>query len=261
MLPCFPSFREFFVLASEENSASSNRDPLPVVSGNDENQSNGNRNGSSSHSDVENRKQKSHHLPGKTRRKQSASLVILKLDAFSGALQLPQYKLLSRDSCPLLRHCWSHRWEKVADLCALEPHRALHITEHSRRTALHLAIFNRRCPLDVAQSLLTANRHMILVQDANRYTPLHLLAFFSTAKPPVQEQGFTANQEEELTKMRHLFHQLVERVQSFWLPNATVHFRCSKRCSTLENEQGGLLRRQVENHIGTVKLWTSILVR
>jgi ankyrin repeat protein len=198
ILPCFPSFREFFV-TSEETASSS--DPLLVYNrsnDHDDDESSRNSNGNGNDNGNNSRPQQSRtlRLVGKItttattttaaqrRRKQSAAFVILKLDAISGALQLPHYKQFSRDTCPLLRHCWSHRWEKVVDLCTVEPHRALHITEHSRRTALHLAIFNRRCPLDVAQALLTANRHMILVQDANRYTPLHLLAFFSTNKPP-----------------------------------------------------------------------------
>lgn len=52
------------------------------------------------------------------------------------------------------------------------------MTQHSARTALHLATFNHPCPLHVAQALLKANRHMVLVQDANWYTPLHNVAFF-----------------------------------------------------------------------------------
>ena len=53
------------------------------------------------------------------------------------------------------------------------------MTVHTLRTALHLATFNHACPLIVAQALLHANRHMVLVQDAHRYTPVHNVAFFA----------------------------------------------------------------------------------
>jgi hypothetical protein len=61
----------------------------------------------------------------------------------------------------------------------IHPDEALSITEHSGRTALHLATFNHPCvPFQVAQALLQANRHMVLVPDSQCYTPLHNVCFF-----------------------------------------------------------------------------------
>ncbi|KAG7349831.1 ankyrin repeat domain protein [Nitzschia inconspicua] len=216
MLPCFPSFREFFMPL--EDISSTGRDRLVMrIRDNDNLNNNNNINISSSSSEG-------NHLPTATittschdtsrKRIRSAATVVLKLDVFSGALQVPCYQQVPRDSCPLLRHCWSNNnWQKVVDICVLEPHRALHKTEHSGRTALHLAIFHRQCPLHVAQALLTANRHMVVVQDANRYTPLHMLAFFQPTIPTnlhnitlsQQQQQQQQQQHDEQTRLVKLF--------------------------------------------------------
>jgi hypothetical protein len=58
------------------------------------------------------------------------------------------------------------------------PEEAFSKTEHSGRTALHLATFNEGCPMEVAVAMLRANRHAILVEDRNFYTPLHNLGLF-----------------------------------------------------------------------------------
>lgn len=105
---------------------------------------------------------------------------VLRMDPTTGALQLPIYKTVPRDVCPLLRHSWSQDWDRVVQVVSKEPFRTLHRTDHYNRTALHLVTFSHRpCPLDVVRALLRANRHMVLMQDKNWYTPLHLAAFFA----------------------------------------------------------------------------------
>ena len=107
---------------------------------------------------------------------------VLKMDPSTGALRIPSYTKFSRaDHCPLLKHAWAQDWEQVLKICSNQPWRSLHMTKYSGRTALHLATFDRRCPLAVASALLKANRHMIAVRDSNNYTPLHIVAFFSAA--------------------------------------------------------------------------------
>lgn len=107
---------------------------------------------------------------------------VLKMDPSTGALQIPSYTQISRaDHCPLLKHAWGENWDEVVRLCVIQPWRTLHLTKYSGRTALHLATFDRSCPLRVARALLKANRQMIAVRDSNNYTPLHIVAFFSAA--------------------------------------------------------------------------------
>jgi hypothetical protein len=101
----------------------------------------------------------------------------LQLDA-DGMLRVPIYRRVRREACPLLQHSWEQEWMEVLQHCWTHPQDALTVTQHSGRTALHLATFNHPCPLTVAEALLNANRHMILVQDANWYTPLHNVCFF-----------------------------------------------------------------------------------
>ena len=104
------------------------------------------------------------------------------MDPSTGAIRVPTYTQFSRaEHCPLLKHSWAQNWEEVIKVCASQPWRSLHMTKYSGRTALHLATFDRRCPLSVARALLKANRHMIAVRDSNNYTPLHIVAFFSAA--------------------------------------------------------------------------------
>eukprot|EP00934_Nitzschia_sp_Nitz4_P000374 Nitzschia sp. Nitz4//scaffold89_size161592//97391//98893//NITZ4_002386-RA/size161592-processed-gene-0.16-mRNA-1//1//CDS//3329559640//374//frame0 len=95
-----------------------------------------------------------------------------------GVLRVPSYLTLPRESSRLLRACWAKDWDDVLACCRSHPEQACHRTQLSDRTALHLATFNQPCPLNVAQALLTANRHMVLVQDSLRYTPLHNVAYF-----------------------------------------------------------------------------------
>jgi hypothetical protein len=105
---------------------------------------------------------------------------VLKIDPITGALLLPTYKTVPRDICPLLRHSWSQNWSEVIQIVSKEPCRTLHKTDHYNRTALHLVTFTHTpCPLSVVKALLFANRHMVLMQDKNWYTPLHLVAFFA----------------------------------------------------------------------------------
>ncbi len=112
---------------------------------------------------------------------------VLKLDSSTGALRIPSYTQISRAAhCPLLKHAWAQNWEQVLKICSNQPWRSLHMTKYSGRTALHLATFDRRCPLAVASALLKANRHMIAVRDSNNYTPLHIVAFFSAATAVAQ---------------------------------------------------------------------------
>lgn len=101
----------------------------------------------------------------------------LKVDS-EGVLAVPKYRPIRREESKILQGCWAREWKEVIDRCRTHPEEASHITQFSRRTALHLATFNHPCPPFVAQALLSANRHMVLVQDAHRYTPLHNVALF-----------------------------------------------------------------------------------
>ncbi len=119
---------------------------------------------------------------------------VLKMDSSTGALRIPSYTQISRaEHCPLLKHAWAQDWGQVLKICSNQPWRTLHMTKYSGRTALHLATFDRRCPLAVASALLKANRHMIAVRDSNNYTPLHIVAFFSAATAIAQGTGMNAS--------------------------------------------------------------------
>ena len=100
------------------------------------------------------------------------------IDSSSGAMRVPHYRKVRRESCPLLQWSWEEEWNTLLLRCLSHPEEALNKTKDSGRTALHLATFNHPCPLRVAQALLEANRHMVLVQDSNWYTPLHNVCFF-----------------------------------------------------------------------------------
>jgi hypothetical protein len=101
------------------------------------------------------------------------------IDSSSGAMRIPTYTIVSRDNCALLRLAWEQEWQKVAIRCVTHPQETFCQTENSLRTPLHLATLNNvPCPIEVAQALLQTNRHMVLVQDKDRYTPLHNICFF-----------------------------------------------------------------------------------
>jgi hypothetical protein len=181
MFRCLPGLVDFSM-----STYAKSRDPLLFIGSNDAD-SDSSDGAKTNERSV--KQQSLHKRPSnQERRRKSAVGTILKLNPTSGALQLPCYKTTPRDTCPLLRHCWSQNWEKVVEICVLEPHRALHKTDHTGRTALHLATFSRQCPLHVAQALLTANRHMILMQDATWYTPLHIMAVFNNSSENVLQE-------------------------------------------------------------------------
>ena len=111
------------------------------------------------------------------RKKRLTSFLI---DSSSGTMNIPTYRTVSRDNCPLLRLAWEQRWQQVANRCVSHPQEALCLSEHSRRTALHLALLsNSVFPVECAKALLKANRHLVLVQDKENYTPLHIACFFA----------------------------------------------------------------------------------
>jgi hypothetical protein len=93
-------------------------------------------------------------------------------------MTIPTYRKVSRDRCSLLRMAWEKKWMDLECRCLTHPEETFSVTSNSHRTALHLATFNVPCPLEVAQALLTTNRHMIVVQDLDWYTPLHNVCFF-----------------------------------------------------------------------------------
>jgi ankyrin repeat protein len=113
-----------------------------------------------------------------TNKQQQQQRRMLYIDSASGAMRVPQYKKVRREACPMLQWSWEEEWNELLLRCLSNPEEALSVTEHSGRTALHLATFNHPSPLKVAQALLKANRHMVLVQDNNWYTPLHNVCFF-----------------------------------------------------------------------------------
>ena len=78
----------------------------------------------------------------------------------------------------MLQLAWENQWDALIERCYTDSKEAFCVTQHSRRTPLHLATFNNACPVSVAQALLTANRHMVVVQDDDWYTPLHNICFF-----------------------------------------------------------------------------------
>ena len=150
----------------------------------------------------------------------------LKMEPVSGALIVPNYKSVGRDSCQLLNHSHGEEWSKVAEIAYREPHRALHKTKDSGRTALHLAITpkdfaavpvatstpadeqqrnqQKPLPLDVAKALLIANRHMVLHQDNFRYTPIHLMAHFGLQHQNYGDCCRSYEQDDELTSLMRL---------------------------------------------------------
>ena len=112
--------------------------------------------------------------------KQKKKLSRCLIDSSSGTMKVPTYRTVSRDNCPLLRLAWEQRWQQLANRCVSHPQEAQCLSEHSRRTALHLALLsNSPFPVECAKALLKANRHLVLVQDKENYTPLHIACFFS----------------------------------------------------------------------------------
>ena len=106
---------------------------------------------------------------------QQRSLIVIDLDG----MLVPTYKRIPRQECRMLTYAWERRWTEVIARCDHMPEEAFMKADHSGRTALHLATFhNEGSPLHVAQALLRANRHAILVEDSSCYTPLHNLGFF-----------------------------------------------------------------------------------
>jgi hypothetical protein len=101
--------------------------------------------------------------------------LIIDLD---GAMIIPQYNYVPRAACRMLLLAWERRWDECVRRCNIMPEEAFSKTEHSGRTALHLATFNEGCPMEVAVAMLKANRHAIMVEDRNFYTPLHNLGLF-----------------------------------------------------------------------------------
>ena len=93
-------------------------------------------------------------------------------------MNVPIYKSVPRAACRMLTFAWERRWDELVARCHSKPEEAFTKTEHSGRTALHLATFNEGCPSHIATALLRANRHAILVEDYHCYTPLHNLGFF-----------------------------------------------------------------------------------
>jgi len=94
-------------------------------------------------------------------------------------MMVPSYDVVPRATCRLLTLAWQRQWQELVVRCKESPEEAFVKTEHSGRTALHLATFNEGCPMEIAVALLRANRHAIIVEDFHFYTPLHNLGFFS----------------------------------------------------------------------------------
>jgi ankyrin repeat protein len=116
-------------------------------------------------------------IPGHEARRRKKQNVII--DSFSGEMTSPTYRQVNRDHCPLLRLAWENtKWMDLERRCSTHPEETFCVTSNSHRTALHLATFNVPCPLEVAQAMLTANRHMVVVEDRDCYTPLHNVCFF-----------------------------------------------------------------------------------
>lgn len=106
---------------------------------------------------------------------QQRSLIVIDLDG----MLVPTYKRIPRQDCRLLTYTWQRRWTEVISRCDHQPEESFMKTDHSGRTALHLATFhNDEKSLVACTALLRANRHAILVEDFSCYTPLHNLGFF-----------------------------------------------------------------------------------
>jgi len=141
-----------------------------TISNSDNEEQSDNNNNNNNNNNNESDKEKSNSI-----RRRLKSVVTI--DS-SGVLQIPIYRTIPRQQSKLLSYCWGQNWNQVMVRCSSHLEETCHVTSHTRRTALHLATFNHACPLRVAQALLNANRHMVLVQDSHWYTPLHNVAFF-----------------------------------------------------------------------------------
>ena len=117
------------------------------------------------------------------RQKKHGNDVIIKIDTSSGAMRLPSYKKVRREASKMLQYSWEKKWGALEMRCISSPHEAFHLTENSGRTPLHLSTFNVPCPLRVARALLLANRHMVVIQDNDWYTPLHNVCYFRHGDP------------------------------------------------------------------------------
>ncbi len=92
----------------------------------------------------------------------------------------PKYKTVSRRNCLLLKFLWDRDWPRVIQRIESHPQESYCLTEHSMRSALHLASFNHGCPLVAAEALLLANVHALYVEDSSTFTPLHYACSFQT---------------------------------------------------------------------------------
>jgi len=93
-------------------------------------------------------------------------------------VRIPIYKKVSRRQCPLIDYTWERQWQNVVARCHSHPSEAACVSDHSGRTALHLASFNHGCPNYVAHALIHANPHALAKQDSYGQTPLHYATQF-----------------------------------------------------------------------------------
>lgn len=97
-----------------------------------------------------------------------------------------EYTVVARSRCPLMHLTWQKNWPGVVQRCESHPDEACRITSVSGRTALHLACFNSGCPIYVAEALIQANPHALLVQDTvYGWTPLHYVCGFIGGTNPL----------------------------------------------------------------------------
>ncbi len=100
-------------------------------------------------------------------------------------IQVPKYQVRScRNNrwssfrSNLLNLAWSREWQGVLICCQKFPQEAFVVNESRGRSALHLALFSRTCPVPVLEALLGANPHTVLLRDKHGYTPLHYACHF-----------------------------------------------------------------------------------
>lgn len=107
-----------------------------------------------------------------------SSRALTTTDTNTVPIRVPIYKKISRQQCPLIDYTWERQWTKVVGRCCSHPSEACCVSDHSGRTALHLASFNHGCPNYVAVALIEANPHALIKQDSYGQTPLHYACQF-----------------------------------------------------------------------------------
>lgn len=97
----------------------------------------------------------------------------------------PRYEFVVRSQCPLLQACWDQDWDAAIRRLERKPGEAFYRSQHSGRTALHLAtIPSVGSPsIELIRKLIEINPHAVLVSD--HLHPLSVADYNKNGNSPI----------------------------------------------------------------------------